>query len=162
MITKVNRSENLRLFFMCDRLRRSLCCDGEIESIRVVAWMCNSLSFADIRPIIAPALRFSMFKGGLNLIFTPKERKLNTNSPFTDKSCNFPPWDWLLLSFLILFLPVRDKCKWIEDSRLIGCNVHEVVYNQMFSEMTFLLTELLELVEGKEASGPAGPVPQRS
>ena len=27
----------------------------------------------------------------------------------------------------------------------------------MFSEMTFLLTESLELVEGNEASGPAGP-----
>jgi len=35
---------------------------------------------------------------------------------------------------------------------LIGCNVHEVVYNPMFSDMTFLLTELLELVEGAESS----------
>lgn len=37
---------------------------------------------------------------------------------------------------------------------MIGCNVHEVVYNPMFSEMTFLLTESLELVEGKEANYP--------
>ena len=54
------------------------------------------------------------------------------------------------------------KCKCIEDSRLIGCNVHEVVYNQMFNKMTFLLTESLELVEGNEASGPADPAGEES
>lgn len=32
----------------------------------------------------------------------------------------------------------------------------------MFSEMTFLLTESLFLVEGNEASGPAGPTGEES
>lgn len=59
-----------------------------------------------------------------------------------------------LLPFLVRSGRNRNLKKCIEDSRLIGCNVHEVVYNQMFSEMTFLLTESLELVEGKEANYP--------
>ena len=36
------------------------------------------------------------------------------------------------------------------------------IYNPMFSEMTFLLTESLFLVEGNEASGPAGPTGEES
>ncbi len=59
-----------------------------------------------------------------------------------------------LLPFLVRSGRNRNLKKCIEDSRLIGCNVHEVVYNPMFSEMTFLLTESLELVEGKEANYP--------
>ena len=30
------------------------------------------------------------------------------------------------------------------DYKLIGYNVYEVVYNPMFNDMTFLLTEMLE------------------
>ena len=54
------------------------------------------------------------------------------------------------------------KWKCIEDSRLIDCNVHEVVYNQMCSKMTFPLIELFELVEGNETSGPGGPAGEES
>jgi len=59
-----------------------------------------------------------------------------------------------LLPFLVRSGRNRNLKKWIADCRLSGCNVHEVVYNPMFSEMTFLLTESLELVEGKEANYP--------
>ena len=45
---------------------------------------------------------------------------------------------------------------------ILRCYFHEVVNNPMFSEMTLLLTESLELVEGNEASGPAGPTGEES
>ena len=56
------------------------------------------------------------------------------------------------------FLVRKGRCISILDFRF--CVVffsRGFVYNPMFSEMTFLLTESLELVEGNEASGPAGP-----